>query len=567
MLFSNIFWNMFGGGIDRIGSYFSALLVAVLAKAAANPSELEVDKAVLWLLLLFAATYMAFLSWYFAERCNIKLSPRVQTSIFKSLFNTTYNQSRSFFAEELSGKIISKIHQVSGNTENIAMTSTGILEEFASLVVILAIITIAYWPLGVMCTALISLFAVVYYFRRKPLLKISEEVSKRRGEYDGCLADSVSNIGIAKAFGRFTYERLFVFKSFGAYWKKWIQERRTFARFNVGNNTALVLGHMLCYGAALYFWYKGHIGFASLIFIFGNIGRVFFIVRWVAMQLIRLGEAWEKLSEALKLLYQEHEIKDRSDAAPLKVSVGKIMFSNVDFHYKRKKELLRNFSLSIQPDEKVGLVGKSGAGKTTIVNLLARYYDIQSGTITIDRQNIAKVTQNSLRRNISVIPQDPTLFNRSIMENIRYGRIEATDDEVMEAAKKAYCHDFIMEMPSGYQSKVGERGVMVSGGERQRIAIARAILQNAPILILDEATSALDSESEEYIQKALKQLMKGKTVIAVAHRLSTLREMDRIIVMDGGRIIEDGSPSQLVKSKGAYYNFYKMQADGFLQVE
>ena len=211
------------------------------------------------------------------------------------------------------------------------------------------------------------------------------------------------------------------------------------------------------------------------------------------------------------------------------------------------------------------MVGRSGAGKSTLVKLLSRYYDVQGGEITIDGQNIAGVTQKSLRQNIALIPQDPSLFNRTIMENIRYGNIHATDEEVYDAARKAYIHDYIMTLPQGYQSKVGERGVMLSGGERQRIAIARAILKNAPILILDEATSALDSESEHYIQAALRELMKGKTVIAIAHRLSTLKEMNKIVVMDKGKIIESGSHAALLRKKGAYYNFYTMQSSGFLQ--
>ncbi len=211
------------------------------------------------------------------------------------------------------------------------------------------------------------------------------------------------------------------------------------------------------------------------------------------------------------------------------------------------------------------MVGRSGAGKSTLVKLLSRYYDVQGGKICIDGQNIAAVTQESLRQNIALIPQDPSLFNRTIMENIRYGNTRATDEEVYEAARKAYIHDYIMTLPQGYQSKVGERGVMLSGGERQRIAIARAILKNAPILILDEATSALDSESEHYIQEALRDLMKGKTVIAIAHRLSTLKEMNKIVVMDKGKIIESGSHAALLRKKGAYYNFYTMQSSGFLQ--
>lgn len=226
--------------------------------------------------------------------------------------------------------------------------------------------------------------------------------------------------------------------------------------------------------------------------------------------------------------------------------------------------MFANFNLKIAPGEKIGLVGRSGSGKSTLIKLLSRYYDVQGGQICIDGQDIREVTQESLRKNIALIPQDPSLFNRTIMENIRYGNLQAGDEEVFEAARKAYIHDYILTLPQGYQSKVGERGVMLSGGERQRIAIARAILKNAPVLVLDEATSALDSESEHYIQEALRDLMKGKTVIAIAHRLSTLKEMNKIVVMEKGKIVEEGSHATLLRKKGAYYNFYKMQSAGFL---
>lgn len=239
-------------------------------------------------------------------------------------------------------------------------------------------------------------------------------------------------------------------------------------------------------------------------------------------------------------------------------------FCRVEYRYKASNALFTDFNLKIAPGEKIGLVGRSGSGKSTLIKLLSRYYDVQGGQICIDGQDIREVTQESLRKNIALIPQDPSLFNRTIMENIRYGNLQAGDEEVFEAARKAYIHDYILTLPQGYQSKVGERGVMLSGGERQRIAIARAILKNAPVLVLDEATSALDSESEHYIQEALRDLMKGKTVIAIAHRLSTLKEMNKIVVMEKGKIVEEGSHATLLRKKGAYYNFYKMQSAGFL---
>ncbi len=258
-------------------------------------------------------------------------------------------------------------------------------------------------------------------------------------------------------------------------------------------------------------------------------------------------------------------ITDCADAQDLQLREGAISFEHVNFEYNELRTVVKDMNFTIQPHEKVGLIGGSGAGKTTLVKLLMRFYDVKSGTLSIDGQNIQNVTLESLRENIAIIPQDISLFNHSVLDNIRYGRMDASDDEVIEAAKKAYAHDFIKELPGGYETLVGERGVKLSGGQRQRIAIARAILKNAPILVLDEATSALDSESERLIQESLHELMKGKTVLAIAHRLSTINHLDRLIVMDQGRIVEDGSHEALLKNKdGLYAKLWQMQSGGFV---
>ncbi len=248
----------------------------------------------------------------------------------------------------------------------------------------------------------------------------------------------------------------------------------------------------------------------------------------------------------------------------IKVTKGKIQFQKVHFQYENAARLFSDKSVTIQPGQKVGLVGYSGSGKTTFVNLILRLYDIQSGHILIDGQNIATVTQESLRKEIALIPQDPTLFHRSLMENIRYGQPEATDEDVMVAAQKAHAHEFIMNLPDGYHTLVGERGIRLSGGQRQRVAIARAILKNAPILILDEATSALDSITEAQIQESLAILMGGRTTLVIAHRLSTLLNMDRLLIFDQGKVIEDGTHKSLIEKKGLYQSLWKAQVGGFL---
>jgi ATP-binding cassette subfamily B protein len=273
---------------------------------------------------------------------------------------------------------------------------------------------------------------------------------------------------------------------------------------------------------------------------------------------------WSAVDQAIALLdAREMTHSDKPKATALNCTHGKITFDQVKFHYKGTEKLFQNKSIEIQAGQKVGLVGYSGGGKSTFVNLILRLYEVIDGAILIDGQDIRDVTQDSLRENIAMIPQDPSLFHRSLMENIRYGRVDSTDQEVIEAAKKAHAHEFIEKLKQGYDSLVGERGVKLSGGQRQRIAIARAILKNAPILILDEATSQLDSVTESLIQESLWELIQNKTTIVIAHRLSTLLHMDRILVFDKGKIVEDGTHGELLAKGGLYKNLWDAQVGGF----
>ena len=270
-------------------------------------------------------------------------------------------------------------------------------------------------------------------------------------------------------------------------------------------------------------------------------------------------------NQALHFIIDPYEIIDLPAAPSILITKGEIKFNNVSFCFRNNKPLFVELNLSISHAEKVGLVGYSGGGKSTLIKLILRLMDLQAGNILIDDQDIITVTKNSLREQITVIPQDPELFHRSIMDNIRFAKINASDKEVIHAAKKAECHDFIINLPNGYQSLVGERGVKLSGGQKQRIAMARAFLKNSPILLMDEATSALDSATEEYIQQNLLKIMENKTTIVVAHRLSTLKNMDRIIFFENGNIIEDGSLDGLLANhNGHFYKLWQMQAAGFI---
>jgi ATP-binding cassette, subfamily B, bacterial len=301
----------------------------------------------------------------------------------------------------------------------------------------------------------------------------------------------------------------------------------------------------------------------------------FLLITTLMMQLIRnvfeiannLPDTYDmvgSIRDSLDMLIVPRDLRDRPGATDLRVAGGEVAFAGVHFRYDQKLPIFRGLNLTIAPGQRVGLIGQSGAGKSTLATLLMRLYEIEAGAITIDGQNIAAVTQQSLRRSIGLIPQDAVLFHRTLIENIRYGRPEASDEEVFRAARRARAHEFITTLPLGYETLVGERGVKLSGGQRQRIAIARALLKDAPILILDEATSALDSESEALIHAAMADAMSGKTVIAIAHRLSTLAHLDRLVVLDRGCIVEDGSHAELLARGGLYASLWNRQVGGFL---
>jgi ATP-binding cassette subfamily B protein len=381
----------------------------------------------------------------------------------------------------------------------------------------------------------------------------------------GALSDAIGNHSAVVLFAAEKFEESY-FASIVATWRAitmrswnadaWVQ--------GIQHALAIVIEVGLLFGA-VFLWEKGLLTVGDFVliqvYILGLIDQV-----WnIGNTLRRLYDAFADASEMLDIMEMPHDIQDVTHAKQLTLTRGKIEFKDVAFYFGERR-ILDHFSLSINGAEKVALVGPSGAGKSTITKLLLRLYDPRAGSIEIDEQNIHDVTQESLRTLISFVPQEPALFHRTLRDNIRYGKPEASEAEVVEAAKRAHCHEFISTLPEGYDTHVGERGVKLSGGERQRVAIARAILKNAPILVLDEATSSLDSESEALIQDALIELMQGKTVIAIAHRLSTIMKMDRIIVMENGKAILSGTHAELLAQEGNLYKkLWEIQAGGFIR--
>jgi ATP-binding cassette subfamily B protein len=321
--------------------------------------------------------------------------------------------------------------------------------------------------------------------------------------------------------------------------------------------TVLASAGVIAWGILL--WQAGRASVGDVVLITSLAFTILHSTRDLAVALVDLTQHVARLDEAIGALMTPHDLPDRADARPLLRGPGRVTFDQVQFAYPGRDAVLRGFNLAIEPGQRVGLVGLSGAGKSTVLALLQRFYEADGGRILIDGQEIRDVQQESLRAAMAIVPQDVSLFHRTVMENIRYARPDASDADVLAAAEMAHCRDFIEALPDGFATMVGDRGIKLSGGQRQRLAIARALLKDAPILLLDEATSALDSESEQAIQVALDRLMHGRTVIAIAHRLSTLRSFDRIIVMDQGQIVDDGSPTALAMRPGPYRDLLSMQ--------
>ena len=479
-------------------------------------------------------------------------------------------QSMNFFTNEFAGRVATKVMQTSLAIRESVMKVLDVF-VYVSVYFISMMILIANSELRMIFPLLlwIVIYVTLIILFVPKLKAISKEQADSRSIMTGRVVDSYTNISTVKLFSHALKEEIYAKEGMDSFLLTVHRQMRLVTLFHslvYFNNIFLVFSMS---GLAIWFWMVSYVSVGSIAIAIAMCLRVNGMSQWIMWEVSSLFENIGVVQDGMKMMAKPQEVVDNFNAKEVLVNGGNVEFEKISFHYGRNEGIIENFSLSINGGEKVGIVGKSGAGKSTLLNLLLRFYDLKSGRIVIDGQDISMVLQESLRSNIGVVTQDTSLLHRSIYDNIAYSSPDSSKDEVIEAAKKANAWEFIQDLEDsqgrcGIEAHVGERGVNLSGGQRQRIAIARMFLKDAPILILDEATSALDSEVEAVIQENLFKLMDGKTVIAIAHRLSTIAQLDRLIVIDKGKLIESGTHNELVKNSLIYSDLWKRQSGGFL---
>ena len=551
-----LMFQFMGKVVDWLGAY--------------TPQTLFVEKG--HALIGMMAMVAFFAVWTFFASCV-----RLQTlqGVFPMRLRWNFHrlmlgQSLGFYQDEFAGRVSAKVMQTALALRDVVMTVADmvvyVLVYFITSGVILSsfdawlILPFICWMIG---------FAMIMRFLIPKLGKTAARQADARSLMTGRITDAYSNIATVKLFSHGAREAAYAKQSMEEFMVTVHAQMRLATLLHTCSfivNSSLTVGTT---ALGIWLWYHGQVGVGAVATATAMALRVNGLSQYIMWESARLFENIGTVNDGMATLSKPHTILDKPQALPLKVTRGEIKFDHVDFSYEAGKPLLNGFNLNIKPGEKVGLIGRSGAGKSTIVNLLLRFYEPQSGTISIDGQSVDSVTQESLRAQIGLVTQDTSLLHRSVRDNIIYGRPDATEAEMISAAERAEAAGFIPNLSDakgrrGYDAHVGERGVKLSGGQRQRIAIARVMLKDAPILLLDEATSALDSEVEATIQESLDKMMEGKTVIAIAHRLSTIAAMDRLIVLDKGRIIEEGSHTELLEKQGLYAKLWAHQSGGFL---
>ena len=492
----------------------------------------------------------------------------MQRDLYAQCFSKLTNQTLFFHSNKFGGSLVSQTNKLVGAVESFWDTIIwSVLPLVVSLVGSIIVLSTLLWQYALFLLIFSIVFSLVVYYGSKPMAKLTKKEAKASNKLNGQLADVISNVLAVKSSGAEATEQKFFAKTVSSWRNSSLDVMHGFLKVSTIYSSINMVIKIGAIAFAVYAAQNDLVSVASVYLIITYTGSVAHEL-WNMNGIMRnynriIGNA----NDMVEILQTPTTLIDKS-SSKLEVTSGEISMDKITFTHDEGQgdTLFHDFSLDIKPGEKIGLVGASGSGKTTLTKLLLRFADIDSGKITIDGQDISEVTQASLRAKIAYVPQEPLLFHRSVRENIAYGRPDATDAEIEEAAKKAGAYDFIVGLKDGFDTMVGERGIKLSGGQRQRVAIARAILKDAPILVLDEATSALDSESEALIQKSLETLMKNRTSIVIAHRLSTIAKLDRIIVLKDGKIVEDGSHDELInKKRGVYAKLWARQSGGFIE--
>ncbi|MFQ6759796.1 MAG: ABC transporter ATP-binding protein [Alphaproteobacteria bacterium] len=568
--FRGNWWSVIGWALCWLIASFDNVLFPFYQKWLVAALETPIPAGTQWLeyilptiLLIIGLDIMMFVFVLLRSVFSFRWGPNADKQMSVVLTNYTQSQSMSWWTSRMPGKVNQQMIYIR-NLDSIMENLWWCTCTFLMICINSGMLFKINLYVAIMFLCAFAFRVIFAWGMRKKIKTVSEERANANSTLSGKLVDSLSNYAIVKSFSGARREE----KYLEPHRDKKVKTSRSFGFFNrifwgvPGTLWSVFFGGTLFFCSMLY--YRGEMTIADIVF---TIGVFFSVMGSINVLINRIPDIIDKVSSASKSyreLVGNIDVADIDNAPDLVVDRGAIEFKNVSFKYRRKY-VLRDFNLKIKPGERVGIVGLSGAGKTTLVNLLMRFYDPNHGAVLIDGQDIAKVSQDSLRENISYIPQEPTMFNRTILENIEYGRPGASLREIKAAAVEASADEFINTTEKKYNSLVGDRGIKLSGGQRQRIAIARAFLKNAPILILDEATSALDSETEIAIQKSFDKLSSGHTTLVVAHRLSTLRNMDRIIVLDHGHVVESGTHNALLRRRGLYAKLWKMQSGGFLQ--
>ncbi|MDB5883603.1 MAG: putative type multidrug transport system, ATP-binding and permease component [Ramlibacter sp.] len=480
-------------------------------------------------------------------------------------------QSMAFYSDEFAGRITTKVMQTALAIREMMFTATEVVIGLGVYFVTIVALAGGFDArLTIPFAAWFALYSISVYYFVPRLGRIGKAQADARAMMTGRITDAYTNISTVKLFSHTQREAGFARAAMSEFRDTGYRQMRLVSLFEIVNHLLVVALILATCGYSVWLWTLGEIGIGAVAAVTAMALRVSGMSHWVMWEMASLFENVGTVQDGIGTLTRARIVVDRPDATPLQVTRGEVKFERVSFSYGRKRSpVIPDFSLTVRPGEKIGLIGRSGAGKSTLVNLLLRFYDLDSGRILIDGQDIAQVTQDSLRSHIGMVTQDTSLLHRSVRDNILYGRPTASEEEMVRAAQRAHAHEFIAGLSDlhgrkGYDAHVGERGVKLSGGQRQRIAIARVMLKDAPILLLDEATSALDSEVEAAIQASLNELMHGKTVIAIAHRLSTIAAMDRLVVMDQGRVVEEGDHRSLLTQGGLYARLWSHQSGGFL---